>query len=120
MKFKMKSFYYYVPPCPNCGSRITGRYVREPRNKENMLYTARESLAHGELIRFLPFVPRTNAYCEECGFEWPQRVDAKWISKERIAEEKRVRGTNRRYTEFMEQNPKKKPSIFHKILGFLP
>lgn len=120
MKINLKGFYYYVPPCPNCGSRVTGRYVKEPRKKEDMLYTERESLKHGELIKFLPFVPRTNAYCEECGYEWAQTVDAKWISRERIEEEKRVRGTNRRYVEFMKENPKKKPSFLHKICGFLP
>ncbi len=119
-KEEMRTLYYYVPPCPNCGSRVTGHYVKEPRLKDDALYQERESLSHGELIRYLPREPFNNAYCEDCGYEWSQRIEGKLFSKERVTEEMRVRKTNLRYAEFMKENPKKKPSFLHKIFGFFP
>lgn len=113
----MKSLYYYVPPCPACGSRVTGRYLKQPWTSGDTAYKTKESLQHGELIRFLPKEPMNNAYCEECGYEWPQRVEAKFFSKQRIAEEMSIRGTNRKYAEYMEKNPKKKRGIIRNIFG---
>lgn len=119
MIFK-KGIYYYVPRCPNCGSRVTGRYMKEQRNADDTIYVMKNSLKHGELITFVPNVPYENCYCEDCGHEWHHNVDLKWISKERIEEEKKARDTLKRYLEFEKKYPKKKKSIFKKIFGLLP
>lgn len=115
-----KGMYYYVQRCPKCGSRKTGRYMKEPRNIDDAEYTMRNSLMHGEIIEFLPEIPYDNCFCEDCGHEWHYDVGAKWISKERIEEEKRARETYKKYVEFNKKHPKKKKSIFKKIFGLLP
>lgn len=117
---KIKHFYYYVPPCPKCGSRITGRYVKQPRKQDDAEYMQRESLKHGELIRFVPSEPTKNCYCEECEYEWGHKVQMYLISKERMNEEIEVRDTLSLYREFNEKYPRKKKSFFGRIFGFLP
>ncbi len=114
----MKHLYYYVPPCPMCGSRRTGRYVIEPRNAQDARYTMEQSLAHGELIRFCARDPFRNCYCEDCGYEWPANIHGTWVDGNRVAEEMDARDTVARYAAFEEENPKKKKTIFGKIFGF--
>lgn len=114
----MKRLYYYVPKCPNCGSRITGRYVKEPNQYENKIYAMREYLKHGEIVSMIDDVPYNNCYCEECGHSWHYIVTSKLISKERIEEEKTVRFTKERYIEFNKEHPKKKAGFMRRILGF--
>lgn len=83
--------YYYVPPCPQCGSRKTGRYVRTPLTGSG--YMKEESLKNGELIRFEAEEPVNNGFCVSCGHEWPVHVETKFWSYARIHEEQLVRGT---------------------------
>lgn len=78
------------------------------------------SLMNGELIRFVPWPPEKNAYCEECGHEWAQDVRVSWVLPERITEEIRERGTDDAYAKYNAENPKKKKTILGKICGFLP
>lgn len=111
------TLYYYVPPCPECGSRITGRYVRQPFTSNYIRYVKDESLKHGELVRLVPSVPFDNAFCETCGHEWPENVYARIMPACDVEEEKRLRGTAGRYAEFQEKNPKKRP-IWRKFTGF--
>lgn len=115
-----RKIYYYIPTCPDCGSRRTGKYVKEPSSAETAQYIMRQSLRHGELITFLPEVPFTNCYCEECGYEWHYDVVGKWISPRRIEEEKVARNTNQKYIAFNRKYPRKKKSLFRKIFSFLP
>lgn len=118
LKIMSKKFYYYVPKCPHCGSRITGRYMKEPWTEEDRHFIIRDCLKNGEIITLVQKVPYRNCYCEECGYTWHYDVVGKLISKERFEEEKRVRFTNERYAEFIRENPKKKSGFFRRIIGF--
>lgn len=91
----MKHIYYYVEPCPRCGSRKTGRYIKTPMRGSG--YTKKESLKAGELIRFASPVPDNNGFCASCGYEWHTNVETKWWPSDRIEEEKAVRGTQALY-----------------------
>ena len=115
----MKKLYYYVQRCPNCQSRITGRYIKMPKNENEQIYTERESLRAGELIKFAQEVPFNNCYCEECGYEWHYEVTEKLISEERIEEEKTARRTPERFAEFIREEKNKKKTIIQKIFGGL-
>ena len=112
--------YYYVPACPECGSKRTGRYIRLPLGQGNARYVEEESLKHGELVRFAVKVPQKNAYCEECGNEWHQEVHAVLVTGKELGEESAARGANARYAEFLKTHPAKRKTIFGKIFGFLP
>lgn len=120
MQFIQRRLYYKVPPCPECGSRKTGRYVKKPRSMEDTIYTQSQSLMSGELIRFVPREPIKNCYCEECGYEWGHTVHAELLPVTEIEEEMEVRDTKRRYFEFQERYPMKKKSFLGKIFGLLP
>ena len=100
--------YYYVPPCPGCGSANTGRYVSKPimGTRADIRYVKNESLKHGELIRLVDKVPVANAYCEDCGKEWPEHIYARILPAYRVEEEKIKRGTVARLSAFQEANPK--------------
>lgn len=108
----MKTFYYYMPPCPKCGSECTGRYVSPPY--VNKHYTMLESLKNGELVRYIKNVPVKNAYCEECGFEWKESPRLLRLSPEEKEEEIARRKTERKAEEYMQKNkidPNKKPFL---------
>lgn len=115
-----KHLYYYVPPCPKCGSRRTGRYIRQPRLLDDELYTIRESLRNGELVRLAPSVPDHNVYCEDCGYEWTAPVPLMLLTSREIANEREDRSTPARYQQFLEEHPRKKKSIAGRIFGLLP
>ena len=95
----MLHIYYYVPPCPVCGSRRTGRYIRQPMIQADE--TKANYLKHGEIVEFLPEEPIENAFCTECGAVWPEHVAFKLWPAARIAEEARERGTQELYQEFL-------------------
>lgn len=119
--FDVRHIYYYVPPCPKCGSRRTGRYMRQPRVfPGDQWYVQTESLGSGELVRFAKRVPDNNCYCEDCGNEWHHLVTSRFMTEAEIQEEKKARCTNERYYRYLEENPKKKKTIFGKIFSFLP
>lgn len=120
MHFVPKRLYYRVPPCPECGSRKTGRYMKKPRSVEDMVYVQSQSLANGELIRFVPREPIKNCYCEDCGYEWGHTVHGEWLPDSVIEAEIEARETRERYLEFQEKYPMKKKSFLGKIFGLLP
>ncbi len=116
MKFpQMRHMYYYVPPCPRCQSRRTGRYVRKPFTGAG--YMQRESLKAGELIRFLPSEPKKNAYCEACGYEWPCYIRLKWLTTDEMHEEQKARNTAPRYEAFVAETSSVQPSFWERILN---
>jgi hypothetical protein len=81
--------YYYVPPCPQCGSRATGRYVRDSSSSD---WVIEESLRHGELVR--PAKGKENvAFCLDCNYEWFEYIQMEWFTHEEIQEEKIARMT---------------------------
>ena len=89
--------YTYVPPCPCCGSRATGRFVKQKMLNKNNKWIMEESLKHGELISLVPDVGRDTAFCFECGYVWPARIQNVWLTTAELAEERNVRGTNQLY-----------------------
>ena len=117
---RIPHIYYYVPPCPACGSRKTGRYVRQPLTAADIRFVETESLRSGELVRLAARIPEKNAYCEDCGHEWACSISARLLPQERIAEEQVTRGTAAKYAAYMENRPGKKKSVFGRIFGFLP
>lgn len=120
---KIPHIYYYVPPCPKCGSRKTGRYVRQPHTlhpAEDAWYVQTQSLQNGELVRFARRIPYENVYCEDCGERWHFLVRSGIKTEKEIQIEKKARGTEDKYLRFVEDNPKRKKSFFGKICGLLP
>lgn len=115
-----KRIYYYVPKCPECGSRVTGRFIKRPKYESDAIYTERECLKHGELITFTEDNLVNNCYCEECGFQWAHHVEGLLISIERIQEEKKARGTAVRLAEFNQEHPKKRKNVLTRMMGVLP
>ena len=103
--------HYNVPPCPECGSRKTGRYVRRPFFEKDALYMERESFRNGELIRMVDRVPVKNAYCEDCGHEWAQQINLSFFNREEVEEEKRERDTTEKYLKTEEEYRKQKKGL---------
>ena len=102
-KFKMKYPYKYIPPCPRCGSRCTGRYIKEPLTQSDMEYIELQSFKHGEIIRFLSKEPVDNAFCVDCGYRWGCSARTIYLTKEEIALEIEERGTEEAYKELKEE-----------------
>ena len=85
--------YYYVPPCPQCGSRMTGRYVKTHRNTTTD-WVINDSLKHGELVKPLPELPiYKNSFCVECGHEWNASIRLIFPTNKQIMLEKEERRT---------------------------
>ena len=116
---KSKKRYYYVQRCPECKSRVTGRYFKRPKYATDAIYLERASLSHGELITLVDQVPHRNCYCEDCGYEWHYEVEGLLISPERYYEEGEVRGTRKRLIKFDEEHPKKK-NLLKSVISLLP
>lgn len=116
---KFPALYYYVPPCPVCGSGRTGRYVKKPFTEADTRYLIEQSLKNGELVRLCDSVPIENAYCEECGYEWPEHIYADLWDTERIRQQKKIRGTTAEFAKFQNENPKKKKGLIRNIFGLL-
>lgn len=93
--------YYYVPPCPECKSRKTGRIIRQPFT--NAGYVMEQSIKNGELVRFERTEPIRNAYCASCGHTWPARIEGKLWADAKIEDEKIARGTDVMYAEILKE-----------------
>lgn len=84
--------YYFVPPCPHCGSPITGRYLRM------WLYRAEiieDALKQGELVK--PVCNKSqhrHAFCIDCGHEWVEDVPLGWLTLNEIKHQKAIRHTD--------------------------
>jgi hypothetical protein len=115
-----KKKYYYVQKCPECGSRVTGRYIPRPRYEVDAEYLMKNSLRHGELIRYSDGEILNNCYCEECGYEWRYEVIGRLISRERFEEEGRVRGTQEKLKEYYNEHPERKRGILKSAIRLLP
>lgn len=79
--------YTYVPPCPHCGSTITGRFI----NREYVDNYMSRALKRGELVQPALQFDERNLYCEECGFEWKGETKIKLLSRQEIEEQKHLR-----------------------------
>ena len=91
--------YYYIPPCPKCGSRVTGRYRAKTIDYDDVEL---DSLKHGEIVRPASAEPIKNAFCCDCGYTWGCTASLKLWSVDRIQEEKEARGTDEAYRELLE------------------
>lgn len=103
-------FYYYVPPCPECGSHMTGRYVKG-YNSYEADWMINESLRKGELITLVPEIKEKNCYCTECDAEWYSDIKFMVINGLRLEKEIEDRHTKEilqmRY-DVQNQNQKEK------------
>ena len=113
----MRKVYYYVEACPRCRSRKTGRYIKTPFTGAG--YTKEASLKNGELVRFMPAMPRKNAYCDTCGHEWATRIETKLLNSAELEEEKRARGTEPMYQAILARKEKQMRSPAPGFIGWL-
>ncbi len=84
--------YHDVPPCPYCGSHLTGRCVRMGRFSKWLIMAA---LRYGEHLE--PLFDdnlRSAAFCRNCSYEWPEDVPVRWMSLREIKFQKYIRETD--------------------------
>ena len=120
----IKKPYYYVPPCPCCGSHITGKFVKM-RGTYETDWMINEALRNGELIAPVPEVLEHTAYCVECDHTWNAYIPMKMLTQEEIQQQKILRMTNEilsaRYAQIKELEKKKNKSpiigSFGKFIG---
>ncbi len=112
--------YYYVPPCPACGNRMTGRFVKAHRAPDAE-YIENMSLKNGELTMVYPPGGKYNCFCALCGFTWNSPIYAKWFTLNEIGEEKIARNIDRilreKKNDEIEKHKRRKP-IISTIAGF--
>ena len=111
---KVKKPYYYVGPCPECGSFETGRFIKY-KDVTNTEWMINEALRNGELIEPLPEVTFHNCFCNACGIVWHEEIELKMATLQEIKNQKELRDTNfvlkKRYEEARKEL-KKKPFLF--------
>lgn len=90
----IKKPYYYVPPCPRCQSKATGRYMKMSKWKNDNDWMVNECLKKGELVVLMPEIPEDNAFCLSCRFNWPQPIQMTWETNRFIKQQKEDRQTN--------------------------
>jgi len=113
----MKRLYYYVPSCPVCGNKRTGRYIKTPISNARQIKES--ALRAGEIIRFAGEEPLKNAFCLSCGHEWPTRIRVRLLSSDAIAKEKRDRGISEEYDRLAaKKHPKQKNGFFSSLFSF--
>ena len=116
--------YYFVPPCPVCGSERTGRYVKFHSTVSDE-YTTKMSLKNGELTQFTDRIdPEKTFFCVDCGAEWSEYAGVRWLSINEINEEKKKRATDSLLNNFIanekeEKKKDKKTGISGLIRGFI-
>ena len=101
--------YTYVPPCPCCGSRMTGRYVKQKRHytQKDVAWYMEESYKNGEIIVFVPLIEDDTAFCFNCEYRWPARIQNVMLTKKEIEKEKAERHTLELYEDLTEDDPDK-------------
>lgn len=93
LRDRIPTSYYYVPPCPVCGSRMTGRFIKQ-HNDVDTQFAIKESLRHGELVSPVSEIPEKNLFCVECGHTWSGPVPMRFISHAEMMEEREARNTD--------------------------
>ena len=84
--------YYYVPECPECKSKKTGRYIRQ-QGAYDTEWIEIECLKKGELVIILPEPQIKNCFCGDCGYEWSQKINSKLVSINELKRQKEIRQT---------------------------
>lgn len=100
----MKHFYYFVPICPYCASRRTGRYVLTPMRKKDEHYIMMKSYKNGEIVKCKRPLPLNNAFCVDCGRDFITDIQVSRFDNDEIDEEIYRRGTDKMYQEYIEKN----------------
>lgn len=123
LKKIIKVPHYDVPPCPNCGSIRTGRFVKY-HSSDNDDYITKTSLKNGEIIKFVEEVdPDHDLFCSDCGFTWSEYVPVKWISLDDVKTAKYERGTQPiledMVAEEKEEKKHEKKGIFRSFIKFV-
>ncbi len=110
--------YYYVPPCPECGSKKTGKIILS-HDADTDQYIVETALKNGELTTIQDEYPfGNNLYCDDCGFTWWGRSKLMWVSPGKILEEKTARGTVELLDKIKDTSKPKKKSGLQKFLVF--
>lgn len=115
---RIKKPVYYVPSCPSCGSKMTGRFIRLPvtmpfvPDQGDAHYILEQSVLHGERIRFRSRIPQNNCFCVACGYTWQAPITEKWMTKGEIAKEIKERGLSKEYAFIKKQ--KEMERVLHK------
>ncbi len=110
-----KHNYNYVPPCPCCGSRATGRFVKQKKFDKDNRWFMEESLKNGELIMLVPKVDGTMGFCYNCEYVWPARIQNVWLTDSELMAERTARGTDALYDAI--KNPPNKDQKVSPIVG---
>lgn len=85
--------HYFVPPCPCCGSKRTGRFIKS-HNVTNTDWAVRNALKNGELVKPTSDIdPDGQLFCLDCGFTWTEPIEARIATPKEITEERQKRGT---------------------------
>ena len=92
----IKKPYYYVPPCPDCGSSVTGRFIIGAENNTNE-WILHESLRNGEMATIIPVALSGNCFCVDCDVIFKAKIEQKMLSLSEIERQKRLRRTNEMY-----------------------
>lgn len=116
-------FYYYVPPCPKCNSKITGRFMKELPSAYDNDWRMRECLSNGEIIAAKKTLKgNENCFCVKCGHTYPAIVSLKFMSKYKIEQEKEDRKTDiilYNYEKKNEDREIEKPDLFRRFIGHM-
>lgn len=97
----LRSFYYYVPPCPQCASHHTGRYAVRPYT--GAAYATEQCMKMGELVRYVAKIPDNNLFCKACGYEWHGHAGLKFWTLQKIRRDQELRGTENAYARYKEE-----------------
>lgn len=121
---KIRMPYYYVAPCPKCGSRMTGRFIRDHRTND-ITWVIQSALRHGELVRAMPELPQyADSFCLSCDNVWFSNNGLRWFTADQIREEKRARHTIEILAAMLqraheEEAKKKRIPVVSDIRGFI-
>ena len=84
--------YYYVSPCPNCGSTMTGRIVKNRRDAD-IDWAIVTALRNGEIVVPVDDPGKENACCLECDHIWCEPIELTFITSEERKRQKSLRNT---------------------------
>ena len=101
MPIKTSKRYHYVPPCPRCGSKKTGRFLFMMNTYNGVEKAISDCMANGELVKIRTSFQSQyeNAYCEDCGCEWNANIQDIPATEEQIRHQMDIRGITKESVE---------------------
>lgn len=109
----IKRNYNYVPPCPCCGSVMTGRYVKQHKFPKDNAWILEESFKNGEIVALVPEIGEDTAFCFQCGYRWPARIQNVWLSRTEVNHERKIRNTDEIFESITDDGSDKKKKKLH-------